>query len=198
MRRDTIDLGSYVPEVRPGVTRNLPRPIRNTDGDRVTILKDGALVATRRRINFLTGTDLVLTVLDDGPNDWATIEVDLVRGLLIVLCQAFTPTATGGDAAEAVIPYSVDGVTALTWVLRRVTLRVQTAGGAPAVTIEKSTVAGAFSATSVGSVTMGGGAYEVASTASLGSVNSGDKLRFNPTVLGTATNWTIEVELSNP
>lgn len=190
-------------DIVPGEAGKLTRRIRTNnagtgDGDTVTIFKDSVLVAQRTRINFLTGTNLTLTVLDVPANDWATIEVDHTRGLIVFLCAAFTPTATGGDTAEFTVPYSVDGTTSVTWTLRRVTLRVQTAGGAPAVTIEKSTATGAFSATSVGSVTMGGGNYEVSSTSSLGTVASGNKLRFNPTALGTAANWTISVEMSNP
>lgn len=113
-----------------------------------------------------------------------------------MLCGAWTPLATGPDLVEAVVPYDpADGTTPVTWTLRRITLRVQTAGGAPAITIEKSTVAGAFSASSVGTLTMGSGDYEVSSTAALGTAASGDKLRFNVTTLATALNWTVEVEM---
>jgi hypothetical protein len=63
------------------------------------------------------------------------------------------------------------------------------------VDIEKSTAAGGFSATAVGTLTMGAGDYEVSTTAALGSVNSGNKLRFNVTALGTAQAWTITVEM---
>ena len=51
------------------------------------------------------------------------------------MCAAFTPLTTGPDAAEVAVPYDpADGVTSIAWTLRWVGLRVQTAGGAPAVT----------------------------------------------------------------
>jgi len=112
------------------------------------------------------------------------------------LCAAYTPILTGPDSAEVTAPYDpADGVSSITWTLRWIGLRVQTAGGAPAVTIEKSSGAGAFNPTSVGTVTLGTGASEGTGTAGLGMVNSGDKLRFNVGTLGTAQNWTVLVEL---
>ena len=120
----------------------------------------------------------------------------VVLGCIVTLCGGWTPPATGADTVEVPVPYDpADGVSPVAWIIRRITLRVQIAGGSPAVTIEKSTVAGAFVATSVGTLTMGAGNYEVSATAGLGAVNSGDKLRFNPTVLGTAEAWTITVEM---
>jgi hypothetical protein len=119
------------------------------------------------------------------------------RSLVVTLCGAFTPAGTGGDAFEFTLPYSpTDGTTSVTWNLRRITLRVNVAGGAPAVTIEKSTATGAFSATTMGSVTMGSGNYEVSATGGFSSstVASGNKLRMNPTALGTATGWTVTCE----
>jgi hypothetical protein len=113
-----------------------------------------------------------------------------------MLCGGWTPTSTGGDTVEVPVPYDpADGTTGVTWTLRRITLRVNVAGGSPSVDVEKSTAAGAFSATAIGSLSMGAGAYEVSSTAALGTVDSGDKLRFNVTVQDTATAWTITVEM---
>lgn len=119
-------------------------------------------------------------------------------GLVIVLCAGFTPAGTGGDVAEFTLPYSAaDGTTTVTWNVRRIDFRVQTAGGAPAVTVEKYTGTGAFSATAVGSVTLGSGANEGSQTSGFttSTLSSGDKVRFNPTALGTATNWTVQLEL---
>jgi hypothetical protein len=123
---------------------------------------------------------------------------DIIAGFsrAIVLCSAFTPTGTGADLGEITVPYAGDGTTSVTYNVVRLTLRVQTAGGAPAMTVEKSTVAGAFSAASVGTVTLGSGSSEGSTTAALGTVASGDKLRFNVGTLATATNWTIIVEIS--
>jgi hypothetical protein len=115
-----------------------------------------------------------------------------------MLCEAFTPVLTGADVGEVTIPFASDGTSILTWRVVRITLRVQTAGGAPVVVVEKSTASGAFSATTVGTLTMGSGNYEVSTTAALGTVNSGDKIRFNVTTLATAQSWTILVEITYP
>jgi hypothetical protein len=118
------------------------------------------------------------------------------RGCVLALCLAFTPTATGADAGEVVVPFSpTDGTTPLTWNVRRLTLRVAASGGAPSVTLQKSTAAGAFVASDLGAVTLASDAYEGSVTSSLGSVASGDKLRFSVAALGTATGWSITVEL---
>jgi hypothetical protein len=58
-------------------------------------------------------------------------------------------------------------------------------------------VVGAFSATTIGTVVLDSASYEGQTTGSLGSVNSGNKLRFNVSVLGAATNWTVITEISN-
>ncbi len=118
------------------------------------------------------------------------------RGCLMTLCAGFTPAATGADVAEFVVPYDPkDGSTSVTWNIRRIDFRVQTAGGAPSVTVEKSTASGAFSAGTVGTVTLASGANEGSTTISLGTVASGNKLRINVGTLATAQNWTVEVLL---
>jgi hypothetical protein len=115
---------------------------------------------------------------------------------VIVMCSAFTPGGTGADVAEFTIPYKGDGTTSITWNARRFTLRAGTAGGAPVVVLEKSTASTAFSATSMGTLTMGSGANEGSITSfSPSTVASGDKVRFNVSTLATATNWTITLEL---
>lgn len=119
-----------------------------------------------------------------------------LRGAVAILCDAFTPAGTGADVGEIMVPYStVDGTTSITWNVRRIWLRVSTAGGAPVAVVEKSTATGVFSAATVGTLTMGSGNSEVAVTASLGTVASGNKLRFNVTTLGSATGWSIGVEM---
>jgi CCR4-NOT transcriptional regulation complex NOT5 subunit len=117
-----------------------------------------------------------------------------------MLCSAYTPTATGEDAAEVSVPFSpLNGGNSTSWTITRLSFRVKTAAAADSsvIDIEKSTDAGAFSATLVGSVTLNANSYENNTTGSLGTVNSGDKLRFNVTTLGTATNWTVITEISN-
>jgi hypothetical protein len=119
-------------------------------------------------------------------------------GGCLLLCTAFTPAGTGADTGEVMVPYDpADGTTSITWNVRRIWLRVNVAGGAPVAVIEKSTAAGAFSASTVGTLTMGSGNSEVAVTASLGTVASGNKIRFNVSTLATATGWSIGVEIGN-
>ena len=47
----------------------------------------------------------------------------------------------------------------------------------------------------VGTVTLGAGAYEGQVTSSLGTIQSGNKMRFNVLVLAAALNWTIQVDI---
>jgi hypothetical protein len=114
----------------------------------------------------------------------------------VVLCSGTTPQVTGGDVGEIEVPFAADGVTSITWNVKRIFFRVGTASGAPAVTVEKSTGTGAFSAAAVGTVTLASAANEGSVTASLGTVASGNKLRFNVGTLTSALNWTIIVELA--
>ncbi len=121
------------------------------------------------------------------------------RSCAIAILSGYTPTATGADACEIPVPYSpADGTTSITWNVRRITFRVSTAGGAPALKVQKSTAGNAaFSATDVDALTMGSGEYQVSTTSSFDSstVASGDLLRVNVTTLGTATGWTVVVLL---
>ena len=119
------------------------------------------------------------------------------RGIVMVLAAGWDPTATGADIAEIPVPYDPkDGTTSVTWNVRRIELRVSTAGGTPSVTVEKSTASGVFAASTVGTVTLGVGAYQGAVTAALGTVASGTKLRMNVGDLGTSTvGWTVTVLL---
>jgi hypothetical protein len=112
----------------------------------------------------------------------------------VVLCSAFTPVTTGADTAQVEIPYSSSGGS-LTYTILRLLVRVQTAGGSPSVLFEMSTGTGAFSPTSIGTVTLTSGAYEGQNTTSLGTISSGTKVRFNVQTLGTAQNWTCQVDL---
>jgi hypothetical protein len=120
-----------------------------------------------------------------------------VDGRSMLLCAAYTPIATGPDVAEVLVPYSpADGMSPLVWVIRRLVFRVSVAGGSPSVRFEKSSGTGAFSAATIGTVTIGSGAYEgVTTSPSLGTVTSGDKIRFNVLALGTATGWTVIAEI---
>lgn len=136
----------------------------------------------------------VYTLGTTGPTGPAGPPGETVRSL--VLCMAFTPLTTGADVGEVTVPFASDGTTVLTWNVKRLTLRVGTAGGAPSMKIQKSTAATAFSPADVGTVTLGSGDYEGSVTAALGTVQSGNKLRFWVLDKATAINWTVIVELS--
>lgn len=125
-------------------------------------------------------------------------------GRSVVLCSAYTPTLNGPDPAEVTIPFSpIDGVTAQSWSLKRISFRAQTVeSNTSSINIEKSITASLFSASFLGTVTLPSGSFEnfttaSAGTSSIGSIISGNKIRFNVTALGTSTNWTIITELSN-
>jgi hypothetical protein len=119
------------------------------------------------------------------------------RVLPMYLCVGFTPTTTGADSAEVGVPYAADGTTTVTWTVRRMDVIVRVAGGAPAVTIEKYTGTGAFVGTTVGTVTLSGGANVGSITGGFGTTTlvSGDRLRMNIGALGTATEWTVWLQL---
>lgn len=68
-------------DVVPGQAGRLTRRIRTNnsgtgDGDTVTIFKDSVLVGQRTRLNFLTGLNLTLSVIDVPGSDWVTIQID--------------------------------------------------------------------------------------------------------------------------
>jgi hypothetical protein len=133
----------------------------------------------------------------DGTASWAN---NVVSGRSIMLCSAYTPLISGPDIGEVPVPYSpLDGTTSLIYTVRRLVFRVQTsANDTSIIAIEKSTGTGGFSATTIGSVTLSSGSYEAYNTGSLGTINSGDKLRFNITTLGSAQNWITICEISSP
>jgi hypothetical protein len=168
----------------------------NAISDRINSLTPAATPTTSSTGTSGTGLDAIKTQLSSLIATINALKTAQAQGRVILLCAALTPEV-GPDAGEIPVPYSDDG-SSIAWKVTRVNLRVQTAGGAPSVTIEKSTGAGAFSATSVATVTLGSGDYEASVTGSLGTVSSGDKLRFNALTLDTAENWTITVEVAYP
>ena len=142
------------------------------------------------------GTALAYTALTTAWTGTFAGSLALHTGRSMVLCAAYTPATIGADPAELTVPYSpLDGVTALTWIAYRANVRVNVAGGAPSVAFESSSSTGAFAPTAFGTVTLGNGASEGAVTGALASLTSGNKVRFNPLVLGSATNWTVTVEI---
>lgn len=117
----------------------------------------------------------------------------------LTIRSAFTPGSSGADFAEIIIPYStIDGTTSLTFNVRRINVRVAVAGGSPSVRFEKSSSTGAFSASTIGTVTLGSGQYEgsITSSFSNSTVQSGDKVRLNFLDLGSANYFTCTIEIS--
>ena len=175
-----------------------------TVGARVRATSAGTSEYMEGLVTAYSGT--TLTVLMDAASgsgthaDWnINIAGDpslVKRGVVMGLCDAYTPGSLGPDAGEMVVPYSSrDGTTVINFTVRAIILRVSTAGGAPSVTIEKSTGAGVFSAVTVGTVTLTPGAYEGRVTSALGTISSGDKLRMNIAAFGSAQGWFVTVIL---
>ena len=131
-------------------------------------------------------------VLQATSASWAPSE-----GKVIGLCMAYTPTAIGADAAEIPIPYSTNGLTPLSWSVNRINFRTQVSESiSSSITIEKSLTGGIFTAVSLGTVQLSGSLYETY-TGSVGTVISGNKMRFYVNELGTSQNWTITVEVNH-
>ena len=151
--------------------------------------------------NFLTGgvSGQVLTKNSSANYDtsWSTPTTPVI-GRSMFLCSAYTPGVTGIDNAEIIIPHDTNGTSSLAWTVRRLSFRVQTSGIGQAITIQKSTGVGAFTPITVGSISIASGMYESGITTGLGTLNSNDKVRFVTDVVGTATNWTIGMEISYP
>ena len=120
-------------------------------------------------------------------------------GRSIVLCSAYTPLSTGADSAEVSIPFSpLDGSSSLSWNIRRISFRAQTAEtNTSSINIELSVAPGIFSPIFIASASLIGAINETASIGLFGTASSGNKLRFNVTTLGTAQNWTIISEIAN-
>ena len=118
--------------------------------------------------------------------------------IMLIPMTGFTPTSTGGHVMELTIPFNSMGYSAnfdILWC----NLRVATAGGTPEIILEKSSGTGAFSATTILTITMTTGQYEAnrdnTSTA-IGTVTTGDKIRVNVTNLGSgAAGFTTQVLL---
>ena len=117
------------------------------------------------------------------------------KGASMILCAGWTPVATGPDYAEYTVPYDPqDGVSSVTWNVRRITWRASVSGSSlSTVAIEYSSGTGGFVANTIGSITLPVAAFEANVTSSLGTTVSGRKIRFNTTVLGDAQNWTIDL-----
>lgn len=126
------------------------------------------------------------------------------RPLSITFMADYTPTATGGDKCEVIVPYSpTDGTTSLTYNLRRLQAHLGTTSSSGSVTMKleksnanSSTAFGSGTVTNMqtgGDLSIAASSYDGSNTTwSTSTVSSGDKLRINVTGLGTGTaDWTV-------
>lgn len=144
------------------------------------------------------GTNTGSTAYSVAQSAYALAQTGTHVSRSIVLCAAYTPPLAGADNAEILVPYAYDGTTSLSWGVKRASLRVQTAGTTSQVVIQKSTSSGPFVAEAIGTVTLPAGSYESSTITALGTTDSGNKLRFYVDTLGTAQNWTVQVDISYP
>lgn len=109
---------------------------------------------------------------------------------VIVFRSAFTPGGTGADAVVYSVPFSsVDGTTSITYNVKRLQIRVESASiNTTSIQVEKSTIAGTFTPSSLLASPLsvsGFSTYEAnTQTFSISQVSSGDKLRLNFTAVG--------------
>ena len=130
-------------------------------------------------------------------SSWAQSASYVPIGRSLVLCSAYTPPIAGADSAQLLAPFDIDGLTPVTWSVKRLNFRVESTGSiSSSIAIERSTGSGYFNPTLVGTVTLSANLYETASVGSLGVLGSGEKLRFNINTLGTSLNWTVIVEIA--
>jgi hypothetical protein len=112
-------------------------------------------------------------------------------------CGDWTPTATGVDTVQKIAPYigNTGGIgQSVVWNFRRLTFRMRIAGStASSINVQKSTVTGTFTGSDIMSsdLSIASGDYEgEATTFSVDSVNSGEKLSMAIRGIGTgSTGW---------
>ena len=142
------------------------------------------------------------------------VSITHLEPFMVTFCSGYTPTATGADSVVFRFPENVaDGSSSISYVLRRVQMRVETlAAGTSTIRLEKygwnaGVGTGAFSTSSTGStanvmlvpLNIGGASMgeTFVTSASIGfsannSFLSGDKLRVNFTTLNAShANFTI-------
>lgn len=140
--------------------------------------------------------------MKDGGTTFAKLASSAQPGFYVDLLSGSTPSATGADTFEFVVPPAPDGSSA-TFTFVKVVFRVLNAGtsGNPGAKLQKGTAgAGAFgTGTDVHTaLTITGNQSTTleASTTSFSSTTcqTGDKLRVNVTALGTSSaNWMFSV-----
>ena len=121
------------------------------------------------------------------------------RSLIAVLMTAFTPATTGIDSGVFIMPQdTIDGTSSVSYTLRRVNLRAETATGIATIQIAKSTSTGAFSGTNILSSNLTLSSTNEANTTSFTGFGvtavSNDKFAVN--FIGTSanvSNYTVEL-----
>ena len=168
-----------------------------------TTYTDGQLLIGNSSGNILTKSTITAGSGVAVTNGAGSIAIRQKRPLYLTFCAGFTPSASGVDSAVLRIPDSpADGTTGLTYNVRELFIRVETASaGTSSVQVEYYTGTGAFSATgnmmaSALSIT-GASTYESSTTTfSQATLSSGNKVRLNFTALdGTHTNFFIQLLL---
>jgi hypothetical protein len=140
----------------------------------------------------------------------ATANTPIIRAkrpLTIQFASGFTPLAAGTDNVVIRVPESPsDGTSQLTYVPRRLYIRVETpSAGSSRIQLERSTGTGAFTLAATGSSYLGGlgltisgaGTYVTSTTTFAGAfITSGDNLRLNWSLLNaTHANFSVQLLL---
>ena len=154
---------------------------------------------TASGINAISASTIMITSSWAVSASWVGGNLAGARGKTIVLCSGFTPTQVGPDYTEVMVPYMNDGVNVVTWSIKRLNFRAGISGSYSAsVTFENSTSTGSFSASAVQTLVLPANTYEVYTSSfggSLGTIYSGNKMRFNVDYIGDAEYWTITAEI---
>jgi hypothetical protein len=122
------------------------------------------------------------------------------RAVLIGLMAAWSPAATGADDNQVPAPFDPsDGISALSWTIRRLDWRASVSGSALSqITLQKSLATTSYAPSSILNLALSGGLYEAAAAGNLGTIQSGEDLRLSIDQLGGASGWTVQVTLEAP